>query len=62
MKETNINIGKQKLDWIVSNGGMALLNTHPDYMNFDGTELSPTTYPAGYYVEFLKHLKSKKSR
>jgi len=59
MKETSIDIWKQKLDWIVSNGGMALLNTHPDYMNFDGTELSPTTYPAAYYVEFLKHLKSK---
>ena len=35
MKEKNIDIWKQKLDWIAENGGMALVNTHPDYMNFD---------------------------
>ena len=36
MKEKNINIWKQKLDWIAEHGVMALMNTHPDYMNFDG--------------------------
>ena len=36
MKEKNIDIWKQKLDWISEHSGMALLNTHPDYMNFDG--------------------------
>ena len=36
MKEKNIEIWKQKLDWIAEYGGMVLLNTHPDYMNFDG--------------------------
>ena len=34
MRKKNIEIWKNKLDWIVKNGGMALLNTHPDYMNF----------------------------
>jgi hypothetical protein len=34
MKEKNIDIWKQKLDWIAENGGMALVNTHPDYMKF----------------------------
>ena len=33
MKEENIDIWKKKSDWIVENGGMALLITHPDYMN-----------------------------
>ena len=34
MREKNIDIWKQKLGWIVENGGMAPVNTHPDYMNF----------------------------
>jgi hypothetical protein len=36
MKEKNIEIWKKKLDWIVRKGGIALLNTHPDYMRFEG--------------------------
>jgi len=36
MKEKNINIWKHKLDWVASKGGMAFLNTHPDFMNFNG--------------------------
>ena len=30
MREKNIDIWKQKLDWIAKHGGMALVNTHPD--------------------------------
>ena len=26
---------EKKLGWIAERGGMALLNTHPDYMNLD---------------------------
>ncbi len=59
MKEKNIDIWKQKLDWIVKNGGMALLNTHPDYMSFAGTKPRIEEYPAEYYSEFLKHIKFK---
>jgi hypothetical protein len=33
MREQSIDIWKKKLDWIVQKGGMALLNTHPDYIN-----------------------------
>ena len=35
LQETDIDIWKQKLEWIVGCGGMALLNTHPDYMGFN---------------------------
>ena len=45
MKEKNIDIWKQKLDWIAENGGMALVNAHPDYMNFDGGKLGIEEYP-----------------
>jgi hypothetical protein len=37
---------------------MALLNTHPDYMNFDGKP-GIEEYPASYYEEFLDYIKSK---
>jgi peptidoglycan/xylan/chitin deacetylase (PgdA/CDA1 family) len=59
MKEINIDIWKKKLDWIVLNGGMALIITHPDYMNFDRKNLSVEEYPAEFYKEFLQYVKSK---
>lgn len=59
MKEKTIDIWKAKLDWIAENGGMALLNTHPDYMNFDGSKPTLEEYPVEYYIEFLGYVKSK---
>jgi hypothetical protein len=59
MKERNIDIWKRKLNWLVENGGMALLNTHPDYMNFDGKKLGIEEYPAIYYKEFLEYIRSR---
>jgi hypothetical protein len=59
MKERNINIWKKKLDWIAECRGMALLCTHPDYMNLDGNQLRVEEYPADYYREFLQYVKHK---
>lgn len=59
MKERSVDIWKRKLDWIVEQGGMALMLTHPDYINFDGNKLGMEEYPAEYYVEFLEHVKTK---
>jgi hypothetical protein len=59
MKEKNINIWKKKLDWIAERGGMALLNTHPDYLNFDGKKLKLEEYPKQYYEDFIKYIKLK---
>ena len=56
MEEKNIEIWKQKLDWIVEHGGMALLNTHPDYMSFDDRVMSFDEYPVAHYVELLKYV------
>lgn len=55
LKEKNIQIWKKKLDWIAQHGGMALLNTHPDYMNFDGNRCSLEEYPVAYYIDFLEY-------
>ena len=46
------------MDWIVQKGGMVLLNTHPDYMNFNGQDLTLEEYPATYYEEFLVYIKN----
>ncbi len=59
MKEKTIDIWKRKLDWIAAKGGMALLNTHPDYMIFEGRGCGNEEYPAAYYEEFLEYAKRK---
>ena len=55
LRETTIDIWKSKLDWIVQNGGMALLNVHPDYVDFDGSARDGTAFPAQRYREFLEY-------
>lgn len=59
MAEKNISIWKQKLDWIVKHGGLALVNTHPDYMNFGGKKCSLEKYPVKFYEELIHYFKSK---
>ena len=58
LKEKKIDTWKRKLDWIAQKGGMALILTHPDYMNFSGTNLRREEYPAALYEEFLHYIKS----
>jgi len=59
MKEKNIDIWKRKLDWIVAKGGMALLITHPDYMNGKNAKCDIEEYPIAFYEELLDYIKSK---
>lgn len=59
LREKDTKIWRDKLEWIAENGGMALLNTHPDYMNFDATRCSLEEYPVGFYIRFLEHIRSK---
>jgi len=59
MKEKNIDIWKKKLDWIVEKGGMALLITHPDYMNGKKAKCDIEEYPMAFYEELLDYIKSK---
>lgn len=58
MQEKSIDIWKKKLDWIVEKGGMALFIVHPGYMSFNGVA-GLDQYPASYYEDFLKYIKSK---
>lgn len=59
MKEKNIDIWKEKLDWVAEHGGMVLVNTHPDYMNFSGGKLGIEEYPADYYKELLEYIRDR---
>jgi len=58
LREQNITVWKRKLDWIAARGGMALLNTHPDYMCFEG-ERARDEFPASYYEDFLSYARDK---
>jgi glycosyltransferase involved in cell wall biosynthesis len=58
LREPNIDIWKKKIDWIAERGGMALLNTHPDYMCFEGTP-KRDEFPVELYEEFLRYVREK---
>jgi hypothetical protein len=59
LNETTIDIWRGKIDWIAQHGGMALVNTHPDYMNFTGAKQSRRQYPSAFYEELLSYVQSK---
>ena len=56
MNENNFDIWKTKLDWIAEHGGMALLNTHPDYMRFNNGKLQLEEYYVSIYEKFLTYI------
>ena len=57
LQERTIAIWKKKLDWVASHGGMVLLNTHPDYMNFDGNDFRSAEYPFEMYCELMCYVR-----
>ena len=57
-KEPSIDMWLRKLDWVAAHGGMVLLNTHPDYMCFDG-RCGKQEFPIRYYEEFLSYVREK---
>jgi hypothetical protein len=59
MGHNNIDIWRKKLDWIAANGGMVLINVHPDYMNFSDRKCGLEEYPALYYQQFLEYAKER---
>lgn len=60
MKEKTVAIWKRKLDWVADKGGMVLVNTHPDYMEFrTSCNGSVGLYPPNLYREILLYLKER---
>ncbi|MCL4797890.1 MAG: glycosyltransferase [Bryobacteraceae bacterium] len=54
LEEKTVEIWKRKLDWVAERGGMALLNTHPDYMCMEGNP-EQDEYPVALWEEFLEY-------
>lgn len=59
LREKSPELWKKKLDWIAEHGGMALIDTHPDYMIFRGDKKESHCYPIEYYREFLEYVATK---
>lgn len=59
MQHRDTDIWKRKLDWLVRCGGMALINTHPDYMTFNGAACKNEEYPVQYYEQFLRYVQAE---
>lgn len=53
--EETPEIWKRKLDWIASRGGLALVNIHPDYVDFSGRRTS-SCYPSSLIKDLLEYL------
>ena len=56
LKEKTPEIWKRKLDWIAEHGGLALVNIHPDYMDFAGNDFSSFCYPADLVRELMSYV------
>ena len=57
--EKTTDIWRRKLDWVAAHGGMALIDTHPDYMALDGSSPQAGEYPIGLYKELLHYTRSR---
>ncbi len=54
LKDTSL--WREKLDWLAERGGMALVDTHPDYMRADGERPRVDEYPQALYEDFLRYV------
>ncbi len=57
LQEKNPSIWIEKTKWVARNGGMALVNVHPDYINFGNDSGNPKEYSSEIYAEFLTTIK-----
>jgi hypothetical protein len=60
LQERDTAIWKQKLDWIAQCGGMALLNVHPDYIDF--ASANGNTYSLKLYADLLNFISDRWSK
>jgi len=49
----------RKLDWIAQHGGMALVNVHPDYLQFPDQPATARTFPVDHYTALLRHVRDR---
>jgi hypothetical protein len=59
MEEGSAEIWNSKVDWVAQQGGMALVNVHPDYLTFNGQPSSGREFPSARYKELLAYVKRR---
>ena len=59
LEEDTPAIWKSKLDWIAEHGGMALVNIHPDYVEFSERGRKVGKYPYELLTEFFEYISSR---
>lgn len=57
LRESTPKIWLQKLDWVAAHRGMALVNVHPDYLQFPGEAPASSMYPVQHYIDLLEHVR-----
>jgi glycosyltransferase involved in cell wall biosynthesis len=57
--EQTHDVWLNKLDWIAKHGGMALLDAHPDYMDFGSAPHGNGRYSSSIYKTFLTEVRSR---
>jgi hypothetical protein len=57
LRERTIRKWKTKVDWIAQNGGMVLLNLHPDYVAFGSESNKTNEFPEDLYAELLRYIR-----
>jgi glycosyltransferase involved in cell wall biosynthesis len=55
LRHSGIDTWIEKLDWVAQHGGLALINVHPDYLNFNGVGRA-SEYSAQLYRSFLEYV------
>ena len=58
-REKTPAIWLDKLDWVAAQGGMALVNVHPDYLQFPGEAPGAMTYPVEHFIRLLEHARNR---
>jgi len=56
LQQSTTQMWERKLEWIARHGGMAFLNTHPDYMAFGGGHPGTYEFPVEHYAGFLRRV------
>ena len=59
LRHSTPEVWMRKLDWIVENGGMALVNVHPDYIEFGDKNMPVKKFPVEIYADFLRYVSEK---
>jgi glycosyltransferase involved in cell wall biosynthesis len=59
LQEATPEIWFRKLDWVARQGGMALINTHPDYMAMSGVDRPDRFYPVAFYRQLLDYVRDR---